>query len=154
MGYTHYWRQDRDFTKPEWETLVSSVSKILEVCKNNRIDLVSGKWESSDPPEVNGETIHFNGRKEDGHETFVIERIKPDLQPWMGGEHMDFCKTAQKPYDLAVCMVLLAINQFCPGVMRISSDGDWPSDWNHASVMFRNIFGLKSKPVCPWVDTN
>lgn len=153
MGYTHYWRQDRDFTKTEWLGLVDSVGKILEVCRNNKIELVK-EYDSSDPPVINGETIHFNGRKEDGHETFVIERIRPELQPWMGKEHFDFCKTAQKPYDVAVCMVLLAINQFCPGVMRISSDGNWDDDWGHAAVTFRNIFGLKVKPSCPWGDTN
>lgn len=153
MGYTHYWRQDRDFTKSEWAGLVGGVAKILEVCRNNRIDLVR-EYDSCDPPVINGETIHFNGRKEEGHETFVIERTRPELQPWMGGEHFDFCKTAQKPYDVAVCMVLLAINQFCPGVMRISSDGNWSDDWDHAAVTFRNIFGLKVKPSCPWGDTN
>ncbi len=102
------------------------------------------------PPVIDSERIQFNGYGEDGHETFIINRVLPELQSWMNGEHFDFCKTAQKDYDKAVCLVLLSIDHYCPGVMRITSDGNWEDDWDSACVAFKTIFFEKRKPCCPW----
>lgn len=41
MGYTHYWRQKRAFTKSEWQTIVAEAKRIC--AKAERGDYYSGK---------------------------------------------------------------------------------------------------------------
>jgi hypothetical protein len=98
MGYTHYWKQLRSFTKPEWKDVIADVKAIVsDVQHVQGIALADGMGDGGTQPEFTPNYIMFNGVGEDAHETFRITR-KPD-----GG---DFCKTAQKPYDLAVTAVL------------------------------------------------
>jgi len=61
--------------------------------------------------------IRFNGKDDEGHETFMLTPDPSDF---------NFCKTAQKPYDLVVVAILcLLAHRTDTGV---SSDGD-RSDW-------------------------
>jgi len=53
---------------------------------------------------------------EDAYETFGI-----NLED---GGKFDFCKTARKPYDLAVTASLVALKKHFGGEVDISSDGD------------------------------
>lgn len=57
--------------------------------------------DSAEPPIFTKDTIRFNGRGEDGCETFLIRRVDP--------EEGDFCKTNLRPYDACVtaCLVIL-----------------------------------------------
>ena len=61
--------------------------------------------------EITDSCIRFNGRGSDGHETFSFEP-----------ESSGCCKTAHKPYDLAVCEVLLALKAHLSS-MELTSDG-------------------------------
>jgi len=97
---------------------------------------------------VNLSTIRFNGKGNEGHETFIITKKKPEPKPWENGESFDFCKTARKPYDLAVCLSLLVCSSHAPDCIRIGSDGDWDSEWTESRNVFKELFGVEA--VCPF----
>jgi len=107
MGYTQYWGQSRAFTSSEWETVKTLAEELTSYCEVPLDDL-----------EISDNHIVFNGVEEDGHESFVLS-IVPELQPWQD-EHFDFCKTARKPYDVPVALLLLAIHHFVPNVLMVS----------------------------------
>lgn len=68
------------------------------------------------------------------HETFSIHR--------KGNSSFNFCKTARKPYDFAVCVVLtLYAKHFGAEATDVSSDGDW-EDWEPAVKLVKDTVGL------------
>ena len=147
MGYTHYWRQLRDFTDTEWQELTRLAKLIIA---DNEGTLSDGFGDGG-KPEVNGEHIWFNGLGEDSHETFRITKKKPE-------EDFEFCKTARKPYDKYVVAVLCAlynieVKEWPLGdgkIMSISSDGnteDWTEGLFHAVRSTR-----KEEMYCPIRD--
>ena len=132
MGYTHYFELKADLT----DEVLRDVEKVIEKYP----DLVL-ECDCDEPPLVSKELIRFNGRGEDGHETFLI---KP--------HHHVFCKTNKKPYDLAVCEVLLILKHHYRDDFELSSDGFWVNkdkfereilngNWNTALDNVRNEFG-------------
>ena len=72
MGYTHYWRQLRDFTDTEWQELTRLTNLIIADNKG----ILSDGFGEGGKPEVNGQHIWFNGLGEDSHETFRITKKK------------------------------------------------------------------------------
>lgn len=78
---------------------------------------------------ITNQQISFNGVGKDGHETFRIDSM------FYGRDHdpeermkFAFCKTAQKPYDVAVTSVLLIFKFHFGNDFKVSSDGDM-NDW-------------------------
>ena len=141
MGYTHYWYKQRPFTAAEWEAITNDTRSILDYCKQHKV-AVSFEYDIAQPPQVDSEAIRFNGVLDDGHETFEIGNSQDEpREPYPGGSKgFAFCKTAQKPYDLPVCMVLMSIARHAPGAMRISSDGDWNHEWKQARETYEALF--------------
>ena len=86
-------------------------------------------------PMINESQIWFNGdeKKDMDHETFGIIWNK---------NGQDFCKTNRKPYDLLVCVTLLAMRDSFKGTgaFTFSSDGD-NSDWETAKDLYTRITG-------------
>lgn len=113
MGYTHYWEPvGSPPTDKQWDEIQAAAREVVQ----QYIDLLC--WERDEPerpPEISTECIRFNGKGEDGLDTFVINRKQKDF---------DFCKTARKPYDAAVVAVLRAVRRICPNWLRLASDGD------------------------------
>ena len=99
--YTHYYSiLDHNEWNRIWPALVSEIPRIIEAAD------VPVKLESDLPedPLIDSERgIRFNGIGQDGHETFILQ--KEDVSSF------DFCKTARKPYDLTVCVILLRAKQ-------------------------------------------
>lgn len=125
MGYTHYWTPAK-FTETQWEGVMADVVKTLDHPELKGL-LCFDYNTPSKPPEVNAEFIRFNGKGNDGHETFYYKN---------GGDWI-FCKTARKDYDAAVCAVLciIAYHSKAHGLpIEISSDGGW-SDWDRGRVI-------------------
>ena len=134
MGYTHYWRQLRDFTDTEWQEL-TRLAKLITA------DGVLDQTLSTVEFNIDNEQICFNGVGDNGHETFRITKKKRPKADYEEQEAYDrqgafeFCKTAQKPYDRYVVAVLCAIYRVQRDVMNISSDGntaDWTEGLFHA----------------------
>ena len=75
--------------------------------------------------------IRFNGVGDLAHETFMVDRVSREFE---------FCKTNRKPYDLAVCGVLILVSLYAEGG-EISSDGlgetytdsEWKDAWEFVS---------------------
>ena len=113
MGYTHYW----EGTVPAAsENIVAAISYILTKVQmgDNAIKLAG--WHGTGFPIFDEAKIEFNGLGDDSYESFTVKY----------GESISFncCKTAQKPYDLAVVAVLEALRIESKGIFTWSSDGD------------------------------
>ena len=118
MGYTHYMRQQRDFTPEEWAKLCAAVATITSQCG---VPLANGLGEPNTAPEINGNEITLNGVEPDDYEAFMLTR--------RAVSDYEFCKTARKPYDLPVVAILNLIHLHYPDAIEISSDGDiFPAD--------------------------
>lgn len=125
MGYTHYFPQSEAFTTPEWDIIMTAAKAIIAAQPKG---LICGPDGTGDPI-VNEKQIALNGSEIDdqGHESFIITKAKyPDF---------NFCKTAEKPYDVVVVAILCIVEHFAPGKLKISSDGnraDWQKGLNLA----------------------
>ena len=106
MGYTNYWHQHNDFTDIEWGQIKEEYNYIQEVCEGVIVDQSENKDE-----------IIFNGMAIKGldHETFILNKntkIKKDYKEQ--DLSFNFCKTAMKPYDLAVWHMLCFVHRISP----------------------------------------
>ena len=139
MGYTHYWRQLRDFTDTEWNEL-ARLTKLITTHRKGEVQVLDVSVDKEDPDTltISNDEIRFNGIGEDGHETFILtkkKRAKDDYEEQEDYDRQgafDFCKTAQKPYDKYVVAVLCALYTMdrTKSIMsEITSDGR-VEDWN------------------------
>ena len=134
MGYTHYWRQLRDFTDTEWQEL-TRLAKLITA--DGQGILANGISDKNSRPTIDNEQICFNGIGNDGHETFRItkkKRAKADYEEQEAYDKkgaFEFCKTAHKPYDRYVVAVLCAIyhiqdeKEVQPYESTYDKDGKW-----------------------------
>lgn len=141
MGYTHYWTQTKNHTRAEWTQICEDIGAILKDVQH--VQGIPLAFECDEPlkaVEIGPEVIRFNGLGEDGHETFYITRNRKPLEEWQTKDQLgwDFCKTARKPYDLAVtaCLAYLAAMESKP--WRVSSDGDG-RDWIDGVELARRV---------------
>ena len=135
MGYTHYWRPQRDFTDAEWTHIVTDVEALVDPERlPSDIHLIH-----RDADDVALEGIYAaSGRilfdAEPGCETFLLDKYRVSS--------FEFCKTRREPYDLVVCAVLLLCQYHAPGALVISSDGDL-SDWSEAIDWVKRTLAYK-----------
>jgi hypothetical protein len=79
------------------------------------------------------------------HESFLVPRVlKPES--WQerkeNGLYFQFCKTAFKPYDLAVQVCLLILARYLgPSAIKVSSDGH-ESEWSDARQFCQRFYGF------------
>lgn len=142
MGYTHYFRTHKDgIPVAAWEKICADVTTLLANLPAG-LKIVHEYDEPGTLPEITDSLIMFNGNGDEGHETFYFERI-PKPQSWEDpteGTVFAFCKTACKPYDLAVCGVLIVIRYHAQEYVSVSSDGD-RTDWMDASKWVKSVLG-------------
>lgn len=131
MGYTHYWDHLESFTDTEWEVITDKIRSVVNWCEGNGIPL-RYEYDVDAPAQINDSEIRFNGEEQDGHETFMIKKVS--------SKNWDFCKTAGKPYDIAVGCCLIILNH--PNKFKLSSDGDY-DDWQDVIEVYEKIFGEK-----------
>ena len=172
MGYTHYWRQHRDFNDTEWR-VITRLAKLITAdglgVLAHHPDAINGDEyygeKEDDVFTIDSEQIRFNGIGKDGHETFLITKKKRAKREYEEQEAYDrqgafeFCKTAHKPYDKYVVAVLCALYNMAGQkewplgdgkIMSISSDGnteDWTEGLFHAVRSTR-----KEEMYCPIRD--
>ena len=192
MGYTHYWNRKPEFNKEDFNKVVADFNKMIPVF--NRIGLTLTGGDGTGKPEINDNTIWFNGNikcghterdlgitwpskdaggmtlayktngnhKEDSdiggqwfaglelksrtcggdcsHEPFGLSLVK---ELGGGGNDkflFDFCKTAYKPYDLAVICALIIAKHHLKEQIRISSDGTL-EQWKDGIVLCEKVLG-------------
>lgn len=125
MGYTNYWTIKKKFTEQEWKTIKKEYDYIKENFEGVIIEDQS----------KNKDEIIFNGlsKDENDHETFVL--TKDFREPYYNGDDVkfNFCKTARKPYDLAVWHILTFAKIVAPNSIKIRRDG-WSYNQNLKEV--------------------
>ena len=124
MGYTNYWYQKKSFSESEWKRVKDEYDYIKEICEGIIIDeseKAKKEWKLKDDDDV----IVFNGNSIGGldHETFVLCK-HPRKEESYVGEDLSFncCKTARKPYDIAVWHLLFFANKNTTAIRQISRD--------------------------------
>jgi len=122
MGYTHYWRtKEAEYDNQDFKALSNDAIKIVHEAIEAGIDIV----ETYDT-----DFISINGVKENGHEDFVFNRIP---------EGFEFCKTAGKPYDMAVVAILIRAKKILGDKITLKSDGNW-DDWEGGRLLYETVF--------------
>ena len=115
MGYTRYWvRTD----KPITDQFVDYAKNVIKQCSNLGIIIRDGY--GNNDPVIEEDKIIINGNAETGleHETFYITNDADELNEWQ------FCKTACKPYDYAVRMLLIGAKEL--GLVKeVKDDGEY-----------------------------
>ena len=155
MGYTHYWYKVQEIPLELWKDFTEDFNKVLPLFVRYLSDTTD---DNSDELIVDNDEIRFNGIGQNAHETFYFERtvdIKNkrfvqyrETNAVVQAQAMDtephifnFCKTARKPYDIAVmCALVIACHHFKDKIM-ISSDGEINSEWREAVDMCKDRLG-------------
>ena len=155
MGYTHYWnfrknpKDCKDGSK-KFAKAVELLNKCLEKVpaelevetydeKNNttktvKVPFVLKGGNGEGEPKFTNELVCFNGdaSMDYDHETCYIA-LDTD-------NDFDCCKTARKPYDVAVCLTLLCFKKTFGEDFSYSSDGDIDNEgWKMAHCIFNEI---------------
>jgi len=129
MGYTHYWyHADKIKSAAKWALVANDCRRILP-----KLGIPLANWEGTEgtKPVVTQGEIAFNGVRPQSHETFSIG---PNV-----ARDFSFCKTAQKPYDLAVTCCLVIAKHHLPE-LDVHSDGDI-SEWEPAIQAVKEHLG-------------
>ena len=100
MGYTHYFRITDERAKEAMPKTAEIIKDIFKTFPEVSDCLKGG--DGYEDPIINEVGIVFNGdaEKHEDYETFFIDVNNLDSH---------FCKTARQPYDLAVCLCLIAL---------------------------------------------
>jgi len=120
MGYTNYWHQRKSFTDEEWSKVLDEYDYIKDVLGGSVII-------DESKPEYGFECkeIVFNGNPENDqdHETFVLYK-EAKTEPDYEGQDItfNFCKTAEKPYDIAVWHLLSFCHTHTNAIWKVSRD--------------------------------
>ena len=81
------------------------------------------------------------------HETFYLEQKSDPATAWSDEgakeKYFQFCKTAYKPYDLAVNVCLVIAKRHLKDDIAISSDGEI-TDWEEAMHLCQHFLGYGS----------
>lgn len=145
MGYTHYFRPDNcEVIDPKALEIIEALIK-----EGTEKGILCLEYDTPElPPLVTPEEIRFNGKGDDGHETFVYT-------PKSNTHYRGFCKTARKPYDIYVQKVLLTLKHFHPD-MELDSDGDMCRRDNCGQVQrgYSCTYNNEWKEAYDWADEN
>lgn len=151
MGYTHYWRalgseHDGDpsevpagwnkANKAKLQTALADMFKLAPIL----IKTVPLANDDGSQPIFNLNEVWFNGVGDNSHETFEINT------KWDG--EFNFCKTAAKPYDVAVTACLCLLKFHLGDAVNVSSDGD-AGDWEEGLRLARIIQAGCENPIQP-----
>jgi hypothetical protein len=132
MGYTHYFEQETKPTDEQWAAITSHFRNLYISCLLTEPLPIQVEDDQPGSPVIDHDCIRFNGIGENGHETFVLRQED---------EYFAFCKTAHKPYDLAVTAALLLTNHFAPYRYNIRSDGTKDA-WKPAQQLIKDHLNL------------
>lgn len=140
MGYTHYWstkvkRGNAAEIEAKYLKAVSECQKVVKAFYKEYGGL-SGYSAHTKLGQYGG--LMFNGKGDEGHEDFALR------EHFSQNEGFNFCKTAQKPYDLVVVACLAILKHRLGDSIEVSSDGD-ASDWLDGIEYARKVTKLKIK---------
>ncbi|APO48551.1 hypothetical protein BS614_31025 (plasmid) [Paenibacillus xylanexedens] len=146
MGYTHYWYRKQIIDKAIFELIKSDFQKLIPALSAAGVGLANGRGEGD--PIITDQKLTFNGRGAESYETFAFPQVLTLAaweQPNDGGYYFQFCKTAERPYDLAVMAFLIVAKYHMQHAIRVKSDGN-VDDWAAARELCRdhlNMYGVE-----------
>ena len=126
MSYSHYFEIVKRPNQEIWAQLMLDVQKFFRNLPTSgelsdmgydviHLPFLCGPM-GDKKPICNTQRISFNGNEHEdmSYETFTLLPKKMD----------DYCKTGRKPYDFAVCAVLIIAYNHLPDLLLVRSDGD------------------------------
>lgn len=130
MGYTHYFTQvvANDDDDRRYTDFANEAREIINYATSRGVRIADGMGDTLGAWVVDENRVQFNGYDKGAHETFTFER-EADL-------NFNFCKTAQKPYDVVVTACLIALKNAYGESVSISSDGEW-SEWKLGAYLYQ-----------------
>lgn len=166
MGYTHYWTQKKTIKSADWIEIQAACIRIIAAAVQSGVRIAGADGTGS--PLLNTETISFNGDgKEDcsysytssfdgtlrrveqfgAHESFwldrKLQRDENERSPNNGKLiKWTFCKTARKPYDVAVTAIGCCLESIWPNYFEFTSDGHL-NDWQAGLALARQALPSK-----------
>ena len=129
MGYTHYWNFNEKPSQEKFTEFLEGVKQIVATAEEAGIGIGEQVYESG--------YFSFNGVDAGAHETFSID---------IRTQEEDFCKTAQKPYDMAVTASLILAKKIFGEDIEIRSDGNW-SDWESGQLLYESVYDIQPENV-------
>jgi hypothetical protein len=129
MGYTHYWNFNEKPSQEKFSELVEGVKQIVATAEEAGIAIGEQVYESG--------YFSFNGVDAGAHETFSID---------IRTQEEDFCKTAEKPYDMVVTASLILAKKIFGADIEIRSDGNW-SDWESGQLLYESVYDIQPENV-------
>lgn len=144
MGYTHHWKFRDGIAPVDFENGAEKFANAArlgaELCDKVRemgIKICGGDGHRN--PTFSREKVVFNGSAEDGedYETFSV---------YPNDGEFDFCKTNERPYNLLVCLMLLAFKHYFGDDFTYGSDGITKEAYeNRASNEYWKQIGFEPK---------
>lgn len=134
IGYTHYNRfTPTEKTPEQFKIVLDECKKIIEAHPGLAFGWDNEKGGFYGEPFLTPDEIELNGHEDDDlcNETFIF---RPDK-----GHEFAFCKTARKPYDLVVCLILISLFKNLDG-FSFSSDGDMTDEWQPIVDEYQRLF--------------
>lgn len=159
MGYTHYWKfrngckaitiadgaykfKNAVALFKEGLALLNGKTKVVrynphtntESLSEDYVDMEIKGGNGKGEPTITDTLVVFNGTAEGDkcHETFFMQVDVPCA--------FDFCKTAHKPYDTAVCLALLCFKHYFGPDFSFDSDGDIDGvHWEYPTQIFNQL---------------
>ncbi len=123
VGYTHYFYRPEKLDQSKFNQAVADCQAL---CKAINAPICYEYDLPNKPAAFLPTKVWFNGIGEDGHETFVIEQSFTTSKYDSKNEKEQYfscCKTARKPYDIAVVACLIIFKHYFGDDFSVSSDG-------------------------------
>ncbi len=134
MGYTHYIYTPQTINDAAWKAITKDTKKLLAYVQKEITSLGDGLGKGK--PVFTKDSIAFNGKVPNDYETAAIDR-ESDGRIKDGDLVFSFCKTAHRPYDVAVQAFYLIVRHYCPET-QIHSDGE-EEDWQDAVRLLNSV---------------
>ena len=143
MGYTHYFYRKAELDAKKFSRYAKLIEKLVDTPEAKAI-LAEEYDEPSKPALVGEDLIKFNGKDDEGHETFYFPRfMQSNAYSFKeDGLLFEFCKTAQKPYDKYVVASIILAKVIFGKDVKFSSDGDL-EEMGDGKVLAESILGKK-----------
>lgn len=129
MGYTHYWKVTEKLSQEKFNEFSEGVKQLVATAQEAGVDI--GDEEYSDS------VIVFNGVAGGAHESFFFT---------IDGDEFNFCKTAEKPYDIAVTASLILAKKVFGDAITVTSDGSW-ANWESGQLLYESVFNVAPESV-------
>lgn len=142
MGYTHYWYRETSIPTKSFNAIVKDFKTIQPEFHVNL-----GDWEGSfgTKPSINKTLVSFNGIGEYSHESMYFPKVlNEDRITSDNGLIFQFCKTARKPYDIAVCSFLIIAKHYLGDKFKVHSDGEIKDEWQDSMNLCQEKLGYGS----------